>query len=147
MDLAGSRGQGQEVGQQFGAVEGEEGFGVELDAVEGPGFVAEGHDFFFVGPGGDDEVIGEGAGADDEAVVAGGVEGVGESGEDAGVVVVDGGDFAVHEAPVAFDDGAEGVADALVAQADAEGGDLGAKVFEDIVADAGLDGCRGRGRQ
>ena len=84
-------------------------------------------------------------GLSDEAVVAGGVEGVGETGEDALAVVVDGGSFAVHEAPVAFDGAAPGMADALVTEADAEGGEFGAEVLEDVVGDAGFFGGAGSG--
>ena len=118
---------------------------MELDAFEGPGFVFDAHDFVFGGPGGDFEVGGEGAGLDDEGVVAGGFEGIGEAGEDAFVGVEDGGGFAVHEAPVAFDGSAPGVADALVAEADAEGGEFWAEVHEDIVGDAGFLGGAGAG--
>jgi hypothetical protein len=118
---------------------------VELHAVEGPGFVADAHDFVFLGPSGDFEVGGDGSGADDEAVVAGGVEGVGQAGEDALVVVEDGGDFAVHEAPVAFHGAAPGEADALVAEADAEGGEFWAEVLEDGGGDAGFPGAAGSG--
>ena len=61
--------------------------------------VADAHDFALGGLGGDGEVGGHGGRVDDEGVVAGGVEGVGESGEDAVAVVEDGRGFAVHEAP------------------------------------------------
>src|ERR1017187_9656872 len=105
----------EEILQKFRAFQGEEGFGVELDAVEGPGFVPHAHDLIFSRPRGDFEIGREGAGADDERVVAGGLEGVGEAGEDALAIVVDGRGFAVHESPVAFDGAAVGEADALVA--------------------------------
>ncbi len=59
---------------------------------------------------------------------------------------MDGGDFAVHESPVAFDGAAPGVADALVAEADAEGGDFRPEVFEHVVGDAGLFGAARAGR-
>jgi hypothetical protein len=118
---------------------------MELHAVEGPSFVADAHDFFFSGPGGDDEIFRQGAGADDEAMVAGGFEGVGESGEDAFAIVEDRGGFAMHEAPVTFHDTAEGVADALVAQANAEGGDLGSEGLEDFITEAGFARAAGAG--
>jgi hypothetical protein len=118
---------------------------VELDAVEGPGFVTDSHDFVFGGPGGHLEIGGECAGADDEGVIAGGFEGVGEACEDAIAVMEDGGGFAVHQAPVALDGSAPGVANALVAEAYAEGGEFGAEVLEDFVGDAGLFGAAGAG--
>ena len=63
-------------------------------------------------------------------------------------VVVDLVGLAVHQPLGALDDvGAEGEADALVAEADAEHRELGAEVPDDVVADAALlAACRGRGR-
>ena len=56
----------------------------------------------------------------EQRVVARGVEGIGQAGEDAGAVVVDRRGLAVHEPVRADDIAAEDVADALVAEADAE---------------------------
>ncbi len=102
------------------AMAGEDRFGMELDAVDGILPMADAHDFAFGGVGVDDERVGHGGGIDDERMVARGFEGAGEIGEDAGVVVEDGRGFAVHEASRADDGAAVNVADALVAEADAE---------------------------
>ena len=72
----------QKILQHLLAVLGEDGFGVELDAVDGQFAVGEAHDFAFGGFGGDFEAGGEGFAFDDEGVVAGGFEGAGEAGED-----------------------------------------------------------------
>ena len=103
------------------------------------------HDFVFLCPCGDLEVGGEGAGTDDEGMVACGVEGVGQADEEAFVVVVDGRDFAVHEPPVAFDGCAPDVTDALVAEAYAQGREPGPEVFEDVAGNAGFFGGAGAG--
>lgn len=116
---------------------------MELDAPDGKGFVADAHDFAFVGFGGDFEAVGEGFFFDDERVVAGGGERIGHVLEEVFVVVPDGGRFAVHHAVVDNDVAAEGVADALVAQADAEDGDFAGEVFDDVVGEAGF--ARGAG--
>ena len=82
----------------------------------------------------------EGVGEDDEAVVAGGGEGVGHIFEDSPAVVVDGAGFAVHQAGVAVDGHAEAVADALVAEADAQEGCVSCEGVDDVVGDAPFAG-------
>ena len=73
------------------------------------------------------KLVGQGAGLDDQAMVAGRLERVGQAPVDALAVVVDQRGLAVHD-PVGADDlRAEGVADALVAEADAQQRDPGAK--------------------
>ena len=119
---------------------GEDGLGVELDAVDGEGAVGEAHDFAFGGFGGDFEAGGEGFAFDDEGVVAGGFEGAGEAGEDILAGVEDGGGFAVHEARSADDFAAEDLADALVAETDSEDGDFSAEFADGVATDAGLGG-------
>ncbi len=66
----------QEILQQLFSFLGQDGLGVELDAVDGVVFVREAHDFSFFGPGGDVEAIGQGLAFDDETVIARGFEGV-----------------------------------------------------------------------
>src|SRR5205814_347285 len=48
--------------------------------------------------------------------------------------------FSVHQSAGALDDSAEAVADALVAEADAEDGDFGGKMLDDVVGDAAFFG-------
>ena len=119
---------------------GEDGFGVELDAVDWQVAVGEAHDFAFGGFGGDFEAGGEGFAFDDEGVVAGGFEGAGEAGEDILAGVEDGGGFAVHEARGADDFAAEDLADALVAETDAENGDFSAEFADGVATYAGFGG-------
>ena len=131
--------QGEEIGKDFLPFLRENGFGVELDAPDGVLFVADAHDFAFgFGFGGDLEGVGHGVAFDEERMIAGGVEGVGHAGEEVVAVVVDGRGFAVHEAVGADDFAAEDVAHALVAEADAEGGDVRAESFDDVVGQAGF---------
>ena len=130
----------QKILQHLLPVLGEDGFGVELDAVDGEGAVGEAHDFAFGGFGGDFEAGGEGFAFDDEGVVAGGFEGAGEAGEDILAGVEDGRGFAVHEARGADDFAAEDLADALVAEADSEDGDFSAEFADGVATDAGFGG-------
>jgi len=58
--------------------EGQEALGVVLHSFERPGFVADSHDLILVGPGHDLEIVAKGSGADYEAVISCGVEGVGK---------------------------------------------------------------------
>lgn len=96
------------------------------------------HDFAFGGFGGDIEAVREGLALDDERVVADGVERAGDIGKELLLVVEDGRCFAVHHAIVHHDTGAEGMADALVSQADAQQGDSSAEGADDIVGEAGF---------
>src|SRR5262249_38808101 len=116
-----SRADLQEIAQQLRPLERQEALGVELHAVQRKGAVPHPHDLVLVGPGRDDEVgIAERVALDDEAVVAGRLERVGKAGKDALVIVMDQRSLAVHDAVVTHDLAAERVADALMAQADAE---------------------------
>src|SRR3972149_5312986 len=66
------------------------------------------------------------------------LERVGEAAEDAGAVVVDHAGLAVHDLAGAGDGTAERLADRLVAEADAEDGELAREVLDEGHADAGL---------
>ena len=111
---------------------------MELHAVDGELAVAQAHDFALGGFGGDFERGGEGLALDEQGVVARGFEGIGQAGEDAGAVVQDGRGLSVHEPASADDVAAEDVADALVAEANAEQRGGGAETSDDFVADAGF---------
>src|SRR5205823_4367823 len=76
---------------------GQETLGMILDALERVGRVADAHDLVLVGLGHDDEIIGEGAWPDDQAVVAGRLERVRQAPVDALAVVVDHRGLAVHD--------------------------------------------------
>ena len=87
----------KEVGEEAGALGGEETFGVELDAVDGHGFVADTHEFVAVGPGGDFEVGGEGGSIEGKGVVTSGRERIGQAIVHAFAVMMDGAGFSVHQ--------------------------------------------------
>ena len=107
--------------QQVVAVLGQDRLGVELHALDVELAVAQAHDHAVVGAGGDLEHVGDRVGVDDERVVAGGLERVGEPGEHAGALVVDLRGLAVHDRRRPHDVAAVDLADALVAEADARG--------------------------
>ncbi len=90
--------------------------------------------------------VGQGGALDDQAVVAGGLERRGQAGEDAGAAVADGAELAVHDLAGADHLAAEGLADRLVAEADAEERRAGLGGGGDQrEADAGLVGVQGPG--
>ena len=97
--------------------------------------VAQTHDFLLGSPRGDFEAVGQSLAFDDERVVAGGFKGLGHAVKDAGAVMVDGGGFAMHEAIRTDDVSAIDLADALVAETDAEHGDVWAKGGNDLAGD------------
>src|SRR5262245_5038312 len=71
-------------------------------------------------------------------MIAGRVEGIGQAGEDARIVVVDGRGLAVHDTRRADHVAAEGGADRLVAEADAEDRDRAREALDQRHRDAGL---------
>ena len=108
--------------------------------------MAQAHDDAVVGLGGDLEHVGHRGPVDDERVVAGGLERVGQPGEHAGVVVADQRGLAVHDLGRPHDVAAEHLADALVAEAHAEApGARPAKCADDLVRQAGVLGAAGPG--
>ena len=131
----------EEILQQCRPFNGEETFGMKLDAVQGPGLVADAHDLPFGRPRGDFEVrVLKRLAPNDEAVIAGGVERVRQAGEDPSAVVVDGGHLAVHDPGIADHLAAERMADALMAEADAERRHGRGKAAENVIRHAGLIG-------
>ena len=78
----------EEIFEQCFAVSGQDGFGMELHAMDGEFTMSQSHDFLFICFGGDFEAVGQRLAFDDQRVVTGGLEGFGKSGEDAAAVVV-----------------------------------------------------------
>jgi len=114
-------GQVQEVSQQLRPFHRQKALRVELHAVQGPSLVADAHDLPFRGPRGHFEVgVCPRFFFDDQRVVTRRVERIAEAGEDASAIVVDRRNFPVHDPGVADDLAAEGMADALMPEADAE---------------------------
>lgn len=122
---------------------GGDGFGVELDSVDGEFFVADAHDFALCGGGGDFEAVGGGFFFEEEGVVAGGLEVFGEVFEEAFCVVGNGGEFAVHDVVGPDDFASEVLADALVAEADAHDGEFAFAVVKYVEAATGFIGGAG----
>ena len=77
----------EEIGEQRMAMLGGDAFRVELDAVEGQFLVPHAHDQPFGAGGVDGEAIGQILGADDQRMVARGLIGRGQAGEDAGAIM------------------------------------------------------------
>jgi len=131
---------------------GEYAFGVELDAFNGQGAMAQAHDDGSIavvrgGAGGDDEVGGQGLLGDDQRVVAGAGEGRFQALEDALAVMIDRAGLAVHQVRGADHLAAEGLADGLMAEADAEDGDFAGHVTDERHQNAGLARRAGTGRE
>src|SRR5437660_11270895 len=108
--------------------------------------VRDRHDLPVVGGGRDGEHRRHAVAGDGERVVAGRLERVRQSGEDAAAVVLDAGRLAVHRPPRPHDGGAVGGADTLMAQAHAEDGRRSPEAAHHIRRDSGLAGrARARG--
>src|SRR6185437_5111592 len=133
----------EEIRQQLLAGQGEDALGVELYALNGELAVADRHDGVVGGAGGDLEAFGHRGRINDQRVVAGGGEGLGQAAEDGLAVVLDHAGLAVHQHLGADDAGAKGLTDALMAEADAEDGDAAGEVLDGRHADAGFE--RGAG--
>ena len=104
------------------------------------------HDQPVVGFGGDVQAVGEGGTVDDQRVIAGGLEGLWRSLENTLAGVGDHRQLAVHELRRAFDMAAKGLADRLMAEADAEQRHLGvAGRLDEIEADPASFGVQGPG--
>jgi len=158
----------QKISKEQGAIDGEEALGVKLDTFDALAAIgkraAETHHHAagfglsiraregFIAPGADCpcapiglRACGDGVFEDDEGVVARRDEGIGEPGEEALVVVVDGAGLAVHGDGVAGDGHAIGICHALMAQADAEDGDAAGEAGDDGGGDASFFGRAGTG--
>jgi hypothetical protein len=92
----------------------------------------------FFGPGGDFEFFGERVGLDHEAMVASGLEGVVEAGEEAFAIVVDHVGLAVHEVFGTHDRAAERLAHGLMAEAYAKKRQLALEPLTTFNRDTGF---------
>src|SRR3954451_6117571 len=136
----------EEISQQMGAGAGEHRLGVELHPQIGEVAVAHPHQRAVVRPGERLQLRREGGLLHLQAVIAGGLERVGQAGEDPHVVMADGGGLAVHQPRRPVDGGAERHAERLVAEADAQQRDAG-PCPEELQADPGVLGAAGAGRE
>ena len=76
---------------------------MKLDPFERKALVPHAHDFILIGPGDDFELVGQRAGLDHQAVIAGRLERIGKAAIDAATVVVNERRLAVHD-PAGPDD-------------------------------------------
>src|SRR5687767_4134932 len=111
---------------------GQEAFGMELHPNQGELFVADRHDLPLalsaMAPGADLEIVVQCAGADYQAVIAGGLKWVLQALEQPAVVVLNPVGLAVHQPFGPHDLAPEGVPDRLMPQAYAQNRDLTGKV-------------------
>src|SRR3954451_14302991 len=136
----------EEISQQVGAGGGEHRLRLELHPPIRQIAVAHPHQGAVVRPGERLQLRREGGLLHLQAVIAGGLERVGQAGEDPHVVMADGGGLAVHQPRRPVDGGAERHAERLVAEADAQQRDAG-PCPEELQADPGVLGAAGAGRE
>src|SRR5271167_2978527 len=99
------------------------------------------------GVGGHGEIVREASAIDDKRVIARRLEGCVDAAENARAVVADQRKLAVYWRRRPHDRAAEGVADRLMAKADAEDRDFAGSGRDQIEADAGLSRRAGAGRE
>ena len=118
-------------------------FGMELNAPDGKLPVANTHNLSFVGAGGDQKAFREGFGLDEEGVVAGCDQGVGQALEQVLLLVPDRGSLAVHDSVRPSNSGPERLPDTLVPEANPEEGLDPGPLCNGGETDAGLVGGAG----
>src|SRR5580658_7008887 len=143
----GEAGNGEEVGQDPMAVLAGDAFGMELDAVDRIVTVMHGHDQPVVCPGGGDQTFRQRISGDDQAVVAGGGKWVRHALKDAGAVMGDGAELAVHRCRRTNDVAAACLSGRRVAEGGAEEREFAGGGGDQVEADAGLVRCAGTGGQ
>ena len=117
-------------------------FRMELHAFDRQCLMFYPHNFFhraigFIGPAGHFQTFRQGGLINHQGMIAHGRKRVGQASEHALAVMVDGGSFAVHHVTGADDMTAEGLADALMTQADAENRDPAGEGVDDRQRHAG----------
>src|SRR5438270_4691210 len=127
----------EEVGEQLAAFQSQHRLRVELHAVGPVALVPEAHDDPVMRPGADLELVRDGAGIDHQGMVSSGLEGDRQAREWGPAVVVN---PARHPVPrrVAPDRAAEGLAESLVAEADAQDGQVPGELPDRLERDAGI---------
>ncbi len=107
---------------------------MELHSLDGQLPVSQAHDDAVGGLGGDLEDVGQRVSVHDQGVVPGGLKRVGHVGEDAHPGVEDGRGLAVHELGGGDDTTSVDLADALVAEAHTEDGQLSGQLGHHVHA-------------
>ena len=103
---------------------------MELDALDFVAVVAQSHDDAVVGFGSDGKLVRQGFSFDNERVIAGGGERIGQFAENIFAVVMDLAGLAVEQLRGADDFAAESRADGLVAEADSKNGKLACQALD-----------------
>ena len=120
----------------------EDGFGVELDAFDRMTLVTKAHNKVAAARvragGGDLQAVGQSVGLDDQGMVTRGGERVGETLKNGPAIVGDLAGLAVHDFRRKPHLAAEGLPEALVAQADAENRQTAGEFADQLQADARL---------
>ena len=132
----------QKIRDQPFALVGENTFGMELHAFDGEFFVAQAHNHaravVFSGVRADFEFGGQMIIRHDQRVVAGGGHRGGDAVKDGAAIVLDATRLTVHQFFGSYDFPAEGFAQSLVSEANAQYRNLAGKVANQFDADAGL---------
>ena len=129
------------------AVLGGDAFGMELHAVDWQLAMAEAHDDAVLGFGADLQGVRQAVALDDKGVIARRLERRGDAGEQRRAAMADRAQLAVHQHRRAHDRRPERLADALVAETDAEHGQLARRGGDQVEADASLVRVAGPGRE
>ena len=107
---------------------------MKLHPVQGKSLVTDPHDFSFLGPSGNFKIrVVKGLSSDDKRVIPGGVERMRHADKKPAAIVMDGGNFAVHDPGVSDDFPAEIVANTLMPKAHPKNGNLLIKGHDHFV--------------
>jgi len=136
----------EEIAQQGRSFGSQDRLGMKLDSLHIELPMLHAHDQAFVIGRRDFQTIRQGGAIDDQGMVASCCKGLGEVGVQARSLMVDSGDFSVHRLRRAAYFGAKGFADDLMAEADSKDGQLSGEVYDDFLADPGVVGRAGAGR-
>src|SRR6185437_8796020 len=128
----------EKIGQKRMTMFGQYGLRMKLDALDRKLAMAHAHDLAVLAGGGHLEARRHRLALDDQRMIAGSGQRVGEAGKDAAAAVRDRRDFAMHDALRAYDPAAERLPDRLVAQADPEYGYSAGEALDQRHRDPGL---------
>src|SRR4051794_18125921 len=113
---------------------------MKLHALQWISLVPDAHDLALVGPRHDLELLGQGVRLDHQAMVARGLERVGEIAIDALAIMVNPRRLSMHDPLGTHDPRAEGMADALVPKANAQERYLGGEQGHQVIGNARFQG-------
>src|SRR5438552_13722378 len=138
--------QPHEIAHNLSAILGQDAFGMKLHAPDREVLVPHAHDLAFVSLRGHFQAGRHGVALDHEGMVARRGKRIRHAGEQVLVVMLNGRSLAVHHAIIDDDVRAEGVADALVSEANAKGRNVLAKGANHVVRETRCARRTGTGR-